>query len=272
MNPTISIDALSQMWDQESVIILDASPASNKSGLLPIEPEKKIAGARKFDLKKVFSDPDSKFPNMLPDESEFQNAVQELGINNDSQLVVYDNLGIYSSPRVRWMFRAMGFENVSVLDGGFKTWINEGLPIEDQGVHSKYSKGNFQAKYQAHLVKSIEQIESNIDQAQFIVLDARSAARFNGTAPEPRVELPSGSIAGSLSLPFKSVLEDGKMKSKEALIKIFTDLNLEHKPLVFSCGSGLTACIILLAAELVLDKEMAVYDGSWTEWAMCKLV
>ncbi len=272
MNPLISVDTLSQMWDHESVIILDASPASNKSGLIPVSPDKRIKGSRKFDLKKVFSDGHSKFPNMLPTEANFQAAARALGINQESTLVVYDNLGIYSAPRVRWMFKAMGFDQVSVLDGGMAAWIDAGLPLEDQKDNMDYQEGNFVARFQPQLVKSIDQVEENIEQNEFILLDARSVGRFNGTAPEPRKELPSGSISGSLSLPFKSVLEDGRMKSKQALTEIFQGLNLDKKTLVFSCGSGLTACIILLAAELVLDYEMAVYDGSWTEWAMCKLI
>jgi len=272
MEPLISVDVLAQMWDQEEVIILDASPTSNKSGLVAAHPGKKIKGARIFNLKKVFSDLESAYPNMLPQPKLFEEAAQALGINNESMVVVYDNLGIYTAPRVRWMFRVMGFNQIAVLDGGLSAWIDSGHPVEAMEAPNTYYKGNFEAQYKLNLIKSMVQVEDSTKHQAFMILDARSKGRFEGTAPEPRADLPSGSIPGSLNLPFTSVLNNGKMKTKEELRSIFGALPIKDYPLVFSCGSGLTACIVLLAGELVLENEMAVYDGSWTEWAMCKLV
>lgn len=136
------------------------------------------------------------------------------------------------------------------------------IPTEEK----KYATGDFTTKPQTQLKRDMNDIRRNIDSKKAIVLDARSEGRFSGTAPEPRAGLRSGHIPGTLNLPFGQVLNEGKMKNPEALKAIFKDLNIDNRPLIFSCGSGLTACVIMLAANLVLDNPMSVYDGSWTEW------
>ena len=265
-SPIISVEELQNLLTDPNLIILDASPISNKSGLKTEFPDLRIKGTRFFDLKNKFSDQSAEMPNTLPIPEDFERECRNLGINQNSKIVVYDNLGIYSSPRVWWMFLAMGHENIAVLNGGLPEWINAGF--ETEVIEKKaFSEGNFKAKPILKLKTKIETVVENIDSQTLIVIDARSEGRFEGTAPEPREGLKSGHIPNSKSLPFKEVLEDGKMKSPEELEAIFEALNFEEKPMIFTCGSGLTACIIMLAAETVSSIPKSVYDGSWTEWA-----
>jgi thiosulfate/3-mercaptopyruvate sulfurtransferase len=226
-----------------------------------------IPGSRFFDLKKDFQDPNSALPNAIPSAAHFTAACQDLGIQKDSKIVLYDSSGIYASPRAWWLFRVMGHQNVAVLNGGLPAWKAAGLSVESLQKHT-FPKGGFQATLQADQFKDTEAIKANLDHQTQQVIDARSAGRFQGTAPEPRAGLSSGHIPGSFNVPFTEVLENGQYKTPEVLNRIFAELNLDEKPLTFSCGSGITACIVLLAAEQVLgDQVKAVYDGSWTEWA-----
>ncbi|MEM7573770.1 MAG: sulfurtransferase, partial [Bacteroidota bacterium] len=233
------------------LIVLDVSPTSNKSGLQTAHPGLQIPGARKADLKAQFSDPDRPWPNTVPIAAAFSHAAQALGVNHESRVVVYDNLGIYSAPRLWWLFRSMGHQQVSVLDGGLPAWIAAGLPTSPQEENNNYEAGNFEASLDEASVWSRDQVTANLAAPKALVIDARSAGRFAGTAAEPRIGLPSGHIPASCSLPFKSVLQGMKMKSKEELTQLFAELELGDQPLVFSCGSGLTACITLLAADQV---------------------
>lgn len=262
----VSVAWLNQYLHDPNLIILDASQSDNKSGLVADAEGIQIKGARFFDLKNEFSDPISPFPNTLPTPEAFEAACRKLGINKNSQLVVYDDLGAYSSPRVWWMFRTMGHKKVSVLDGGLPAWIAEGFetePVQEQ----TFEPGNFVAHFRPGQVKSIDFVADNLEGANALVIDARSAGRFAGTAPEPRKGLASGHIPGSVNLSFEAVLDGGKFKSPAELRTLFEALEIDDRPLVFSCGSGLTACIILLASELVNPNSTAVFDGSWTEWA-----
>lgn len=264
--PIISASELRALGTDPSLIILDASPTSNKSGLKTEFADLQIKGARFFDLKSKFSDQSSEMPNTLPSPENFERECRNLGINQNSKIVVYDNLGIYTSARVWWMFSAMGHKNIAVLNGGLPEWINAGFETEPISKKT-FPAGNFKSNPNFNLKTNIESVVENIDTQDSIVIDARSEGRFEGTAPEPREGLKSGHIPNSKNLPFDEVLEDGKMKTPEELEAIFEALNFEEKPMIFSCGSGLTACIIMLAAETVSNIPKSVYDGSWTEWA-----
>ena len=263
--PLVTTEWLKSQMNDPKLIILDASMSENKSGDTSDLTDVRIKNARFFDLKNSFSDKESSLPNMLPEETSFTVACQALGINADSLIVVYDNLGIYTSPRVWWMFKAMGHDNIAVLDGGLPKWVKEGFPTEPI-QKATYPKGTFSAKFRPNKVKNAENILHNLKQNEAIVIDARSSGRFCGTEPEPRKDLKGGHIPGSLNLPYTDILKDGQFLPKEDLKQVFKDLQLGDRPLVFSCGSGLTACIILLASELVQNNPTAVYDGSWTEW------
>ena len=262
----VSVAWLNENLTKPNTIILDASLASKKTNLSPSHQLLQIKGARHFDFKNRFSDSSSSFPNMLPSPEKFQDECQKLGINKQSEIIVYDNSGIYSSPRVWWMFNTMGFKNIRVLDGGFPAWLKNNYPTETK-KEKRYDAGDFTSDFQPEFVKNTLQIKQNIETEKWLVVDARSAGRFNKLEPEPRAGLRGGNIPKSVNLPFVNVLENGMFKSKQEIKQELDKLHIGNKALVFSCGSGITACIILLAAELVLKNKKAVYDGSWTEWA-----
>ncbi len=263
--PLITPAQLHELFADPKLVLLDASPASNVSNLQPAFPGRQIFGARPVDLNRDFSDPDSPLPNTLLSPEAFTQSCQRLGINKDSKIVVYDNLGVYTSPRVWWMFHVMGHAQVAVLDGGLAAWIAADLPhesVQDRPVEP----GDFVASYQPGLVQDADYILGKLGSDELCILDARSAGRFHGTEPEPRADLASGHIPHSKSLPFKKVLRDGHFLPKTELQDLLKGFHLADKKLLFSCGSGLTACIILLACHIALDNPVALYDGSWTEW------
>lgn len=267
--PIVTAQWLKSNLENPEIVILDASMDNHKTLDQIKFPNSFIKFARNFDLKNDFINQNASFPNTHPDPETFTIACQKLGINKSSKIVCYDNLGIYTSPRAWWLLKSMGHENVAVLDGGLNEWMQNNYP--NQNSHSKSDiLGDFSANFLKEKIIDINQIEQNITSSKFDLIDARSNGRFCGIAPEPRVGLKSGHIPNSINLPYTKVLENGKMKSIPQLQKIFEDLNLKNNKLVFTCGSGITACIILLAAELVSNNEKALYDGSWTEWALSK--
>jgi thiosulfate/3-mercaptopyruvate sulfurtransferase len=257
-NPIVTAQWLNQHLNDDNLIILDASQKHNEDSVY-------IKNTRIFDIKNVFSDTKSPYPNTFPDANQFENECRNLGVNNDSIIVVYDNVNIFSSPRVWWLFNTMGFKNIAVLDGGLPEWIAQDFDTVAQPSNN-FSKGNFTAKLNAKNIKYKEELLQNIDTKKAIVLDARAKGRFDGTTPEPREGLSSGHIPNAINLPYKELLENGKFKSKAALKTIFDNLNLGNSPIIYSCGSGITACILHLAHSLVSNNDKAIYDGSWTEW------
>jgi thiosulfate/3-mercaptopyruvate sulfurtransferase len=261
--PLVTSTWLNINFDNPNLIILDASLKENQSSLKTDLANLQIKEARFFDIKVTFSDTNSVFPNTLPSPEKFEIEAQKLGINKDSAIVIYDHLGIYSSPRAWWMFKTMGHENVVVLDGGLPDWMKEGFSIEEKKSNPTYAKGNFKAQFIPAFIKNKEQILKNIQTEKSLLIDARAENRFYGIGDEPRLGLRSGHIPGSINIPYTQLLQDGKFLSKEALLKI---LPLSDKPLLFTCGSGVTACIDLLAYELISKNSKSVYDGSWTEW------
>jgi thiosulfate/3-mercaptopyruvate sulfurtransferase len=267
MSALVSCDWLNAHVNLPNLVILDATIPSITSQEPSALANVRIPGARFFDLRDVFSDQASDLPAMMPSEESFAAAARALGINQDSQVVVYDNRGIYSSARVWWMLRAMGHAHVAVLDGGLPEWNKLGLPTEPIN-EVKYPKGDFDAHFKESCVATLSDVKTEINNHQMKVIDARSERRFNGTAPEPRQGLRSGSIPNSINLPFAHVLHDGKMRPKDELQSIFEQLGISDEQLIFSCGSGVTACIILLAAQLAGFDRCAVYDGSWAEWGL----
>ena len=262
----VTVDWLSEHLDHPDLIVLDATLAKPKSaGQQLANAEDQIPGARFFDIDNRFSDTSVDLPHMMCDELQFQEAAQELGINNDSILVVYDQHGVYSSPRAWWMLKSMGHQNVAVLDGGLPAWVQKGYHIEKKGT-AGIADGDFSAAFDSKCFVDSSAVLASVEDQSTSVLDARSKGRFEGTAPEPRAGLRGGHIPNSVSLPFTEVLDGYFLKSEAALKSIFTTFQLENKQLIFSCGSGLTACIILFAAHRAGYDHLAVYDGSWTEW------
>ncbi len=260
--PLVTVDWLHSHLSDPDLVILDATQAGKKADHEGLQ----LPGARHFDFKRTFADRENELPNMLPSPEAFATEAQKLGISNTSKIVVYDRLGVYSSPRVWWMFRTMGHDQVVVLDGGLPEWVRCGYEVEPVQRYDSLP-GSFATVFNPDLVKGIQDVYQNLSGKKALVVDARSAGRFEGIAPEPRAGLSSGHIPDSKNLPFPDVLRDGKFKPKAELLGLFQTLDLGDQPLIFSCGSGITACILYVASELVLSNEKAVYDGSWTEWA-----
>ena len=207
---------------------------------------------------------------MLPDAELFTKEAQRLGINKDSLIVIYDSFGIRSSARAWWMFRAMGHQDVAVLDGGLPAWLEGGHEVSSAEMMLN-EPGDFVAEYQPELVKDRLQVEDSIHSSHSKVLDVRSQGRFDGTAPEPRPELRGGHIPGSSCLPFEMLVGDGHMISTRELEALFDERLEGDQALIFSCGSGVTAAILALGADLIGRTNYAVYDGSWSEWGLPEL-
>jgi thiosulfate/3-mercaptopyruvate sulfurtransferase len=225
-----------------------------------------IPGGVFFDLDDV-SDTESPFPHMLPAPEKFSSRVKHLGIGDGHHVVAYDGMGLFSAARIWWMFRAMGHENVSVLDGGLPKWMAEGRSVakgnESPGPrHHTARPNNF-------IIRDIEDMKRNLETGREQVIDARSRGRFTGQDPEPRPELSSGHMPGSLSLPFTELLnEDGTLKPEQELRLAFESAGVDlGKPIVTTCGSGVTAAVPYLALTILGHKNVALYDGSWSEWA-----
>ena len=269
MNPLVSVSWLSQNLNAPNLVVLDVSLESNIANIKVEFPGIQIKGARYFDLKRNFSDLESRLPNTLPNPKYFSLACRNLGINNNSTIVVYDNIGIYASPRVWWMFKSMGHKNIAVLDGGLPLWKNKNYPTES--IQNRVlPEGDFKAKFNPNLLKKSFKILENITSKEAILVDARSNGRFSGLIPETRKNLKSGHIPNAINLPFLDVLKDGKFISTNEISDIFKKLKIDKRPKIFTCGSGLTACILILASTLISEDNHFLYDGSWSEWGQLK--
>lgn len=222
-----------------------------------------IPGAVFFDINAI-ADPGTDLPHMLPTPQAFAEAAGALGLARDATIVVYDAHGIYSAPRVWWTLRAMGYPNVFVLDGGLKMWRAEGRLLETE-VQAP-SPVAVAPEPDTALVKDLGAVTAILASGSAQVVDARSAGRFRGEAPEPRASLRSGHMPGALNLPFNEVVNaDGTLKSADELKAVFAHVDLD-RPIVTTCGSGVTASVLALALARLGRFDVAVYDGSWTEW------
>ena len=202
----------------------------------------------------------------MPTVDLFTQSAQQLGINQDSVVVIYDNQGMYSAPRAWWTFKTMGFDKVYILDGGLPQWMAENLPTADQYI-TPIKLGNVTATPQNGGVCNSHMVLCTFDKQGVTIIDARAEGRFNGLAPEPRAGVRSGHIPGSVNLPFANVLDGYRLKSPMALSALFKQtINDDAEQLIFSCGSGITACILLVAAKVSGAKNVLLYDGSWAEW------
>ncbi len=269
MNEIVSAAWLHKNLNDPDLVLLDASMASSSDGKYDRSANRTIPNSRPFDLTAVFLDTSSPFPNTIPDEQHFELECRKLGIKQTSRIIVFDSFGIYSSPRVWWLFHSMGHTNIAVLDGGLPTWLKMGLPTV-RISHTKYEMGDFKSQSHEKLIVKFQEIAQNIKEQNFLVVDARSPGRFQGTAKEPRAHLKSGHIPNSVNIPYQEVLENDTFKGKKALKELFEKKCGTNQELVFSCGSGLTACIVMLASEIGFKRSKRIYDGSWTEWAELK--
>ncbi|WKK67421.1 sulfurtransferase [Lutimonas zeaxanthinifaciens] len=263
--PLVETDWLRSNLNASNLVILDATLPKAVQGNTVELPQVQITGARFFDIKNEFSDVHATYPNTWPGEKAFVEAARRLGINQKSAIVVYDDHGIYSSARAWWMFRAMGHHNVAVLNGGLPAWISMG-GITEPKVRSEFDEGDFDGKFNNDFIIDHKKVFKNLHDDKQLVLDARAKDRFLGVVEEPRKGLRSGHIPGSESLPYTDLLTDGTMRDAKELSSLFSKFPKKEKGLIFSCGSGITACALALGAELSGLKNISVYDGSWTEW------
>lgn len=265
-SPLVSVQWLADNLNNENVIVLDATLAKVVAGdSNDCVSTERIPGARFFDIKNTFSVSSAPYPNTRIDENTFNEKAKLLGINNESILIIYDDYGIYSSARPWWMFKAMGHRQVAVLDGGLVAWKKEGLDLEEK-TEVSYDKGNFEGLYEKNFFKDSQEVLDELANDNELLIDARAADRFEGVVDEPRKGLRSGHIPNSINLPYTDLLDGDKMKKTAEVLALIKDKIPANKNITFSCGSGITACVLALGAELAGRKNIAIYDGSWTEW------
>lgn len=266
----VSVAWLKQHLDDDRLLIFDASwhmPATGRDAFREWQLEH-IPGARFFDFDGKICAPGTDLPHMMPDEEIFTRELRALGLNRDSIVVVYDAMGMFSSPRAWWMLRAMGCENVALLDGGLVAWDEMDYPIESRDSMPQYAPGDFVASFDPDFIADADTVLAALHDDSVCVLDARPEARFSGAAEEPRAGLRRGHMPGALNLPFADMFKHGLLKSGDELSDIFKPVIGSHERTICSCGSGVTACVIAFAAHRVGYKNLSVYDGSWCEWGL----
>ena len=262
----VSVNWLHQHLQDENLVVLDAS-MKKVVGMEPLlyEQFSCIPGAIKCDLENNFHHPQATQPNTLPSEQQFTEQAQALGIHRDSTVVIYCNQGVYASPRAWWMFKIMGVKDVYILNGGLPAWLKQKYPTSPKYQAPK--QGSIVGHIQSELLQDAQQVLNAINNPENTVLDARSKARFLGESPEPRAGVRSGHIPNSINLPFAQLLIDGAFKDKITLKDVFSKSSIGlHQKLIFSCGSGITACIVLVSAFEAGYQHLSLYDGSWSEW------
>jgi thiosulfate/3-mercaptopyruvate sulfurtransferase len=267
-NWIVETEWLAERLGTPGLIVLDGSwhlPTSGRDAKDEYLAEH-IPGALFFDIDDLV-DEASDLPHMLPSQVKFASRMKKMGIGDGMKIVVYDSTGLFSAARVWWTFRAMGHQDVSVLNGGLKKWKAEGRPLED-GRPVPRTARHFTPLKNNDLVRDLDEMKGYVAAKKMQIVDARPAARFEGTEPEPRPGLRLGHIPGSRNVPSASVVNaDGTLKSKAELIRIFADAGIDpSKPVVTTCGSGVTAAILSLALAVIGQTNAAVYDGAWAEW------
>lgn len=226
--------------------------------------DRHIPGASFFDIDAI-ADRSTGLPHMLPKPRDFAATMGAMGIGHDMRIVVYDSQGLYSAPRVWWTFRAFGAERVAVLDGGLPRWIAEGRTLESGEPFRPPAL--FEASLVPGAVADVPAVQEALATGAAQVVDARSAARFRGEMPEPRPGLRSGHMPGSLNLPFDRVVEGTRLASPAALRRTFAEAGLDlARPVITTCGSGVTAAVLSFALANLGKHDVALYDGSWSEW------
>lgn len=225
-----------------------------------------IPGAVHFDIDAI-ADRSSALPHMLPSGADFATAAGALGLSEDQTIVVYDGAGLFAAPRVWWTLSVFGAKDVRILNGGLPAWTQEGRPMETG--EPRPAPATFHAQLDERRVRDFAAVSTVLSDDTACVVDARSAARFAGTQPEPRPGLPSGHMPGARNLPFDRLLgPDGQIVEPRQIRKIFIDAGADlDKPVITTCGSGVTAAILAFGLALIGKDDVALYDGSWTEWA-----
>ncbi|MEM7613098.1 MAG: sulfurtransferase [Pseudomonadota bacterium] len=267
MSDLINADELAQMLSDPDLCVFDSSwylPAEQRN---PHDEflQRRIPGAQFFDFDGAICRTDTDLPHMLPSVGEFQQHARRLGVTRSSRVVVYDTHGLFASPRAWWMFRSMGQRDCKVLNGGLPAWEARGLATQF-GPPAEIAPGDFVAVLQSGWVIDTEQVLQAIAHGDQRILDARPAGRFAGHEPEPRAGLRRGHMPGAQNLPSSELVRDGRLRDAPALKQAFATAAQPDAPLIMTCGSGVTAAILALAAREAGHHDVGVYDGSWAQW------
>ncbi len=263
----VDTDTLSRLLDAPDIRLVDASwylPAENRDVRADYR-DRHIAGAVFFDIDDI-SDESTDLPHMLPRPEKFSSRVRSLGLGDGVRIIVYDGGNMMAAARAWWMFRVFGHDDIQILDGGLAKWMAEDRPVGDEPVIPR--ERHFTPRLNTFLVRDIAQMKANLAGRRAQVVDARSRDRFTGRQPESRPGLRSGHIPGSRNLPYTSLLrEDGTIVDNETITTAFREAGVDPaRPVIATCGSGISACFLSLALDLAGFPDAAVYDGSWTEW------
>ena len=264
----VSTEWLAAHLEAPDVRVVDASrplPTEDRDPRAAYEAEH-IPGAVFFDIDEI-ADSENPLPHMLPSPEKFASLVSRLGLGDGHRIIVYDRAGLYSAGRAWWMFRVFGHDDIAVLDGGLPKWLREGRPMESG--KSMPGERKFTSSMNTLLVRDLEHMKENLESRREQVLDSRPAGRFAGTEPEPRPGLRSGHIPGSFNLPYTDILDPdtGTVRPADELQARVTEAGIDlDKPVITTCGTGVTAAALALALHLLGHSDAAVYDGSWTEW------
>lgn len=264
----VETDWLAHHLDAPDVVVVDGSwylPQQERDPKAEYA-DGHIPGAVYFDIDEI-ADTASSLPHMFPSGDRFAEKVGALGISNGHHVVVYDGFGLLSAARVWWMFRAFGHEQTSVLNGGLPKWRAENRPLESGPVHR--TPARFRPSFRHGMVRGLQHMRANLESNRDQVLDARAAGRFSGEEPEVRPGLRGGHIPGSRNLPYGALLDSDTMTVKDAaaLQHAFTNAGIDlTRPVVTTCGSGISACNLALGLHLLGHRDVSIYDGSWTEW------
>ena len=271
-NTLVSVDWLLEHLDDSNLIVLDASyhlPTAKRDPDAEFV-QQHIPGALRFDIDEI-SDHNAALPHMLPTTYRFDEAMQDLGVGAGMKVIVYDTLGLFSAARAWWMFRYFGHDNVAILDGGLPAWLGARQTVESGRGRVIPPPHPFKSQVHLNWVVDAQDLLENINSNEYLVLDARAKSRFRGEAAEPRPGMRAGHIPGSANVPFSDLLdaESGFFQSSEAVRERLAEAGVDHRSVVVSCGSGVTACILALGLELAGLPEPKLYDGSWSEWGSC---
>jgi thiosulfate/3-mercaptopyruvate sulfurtransferase len=262
----VSTDWLAERLRDPNVIAVDGSyflPTQKRDAHAEYR-DGHVPGAVFFDIEAV-CDHSTDLPHMLPGPAQFGEAVGALGIGDGDTVVVYDSVGLFSAARVWWTFRLFGAKSVFILDGGLPRWKTEGKPLETGDT--KRSPKKFNAEMNVGAVALLDDVRLAVADDSTQIVDARSAERFSGKAPEPRPGLRSGHMPRSFNVPYDRVLENGRLASRDHIEAAFKNAGVDlDKPIITSCGSGVTAAILTLALQSIGKEPKGLYDGSWSEW------